>query len=113
MTGISFHREVVTRLRAPVAGDRYGDEARNWDAAAELDIPGGRVVPQAGAENAVGRDQIVRRWTYYGPYDADLLASDRVRYAGDVYEIDGEVRRWRSASGNLAHLECDLLLVQG
>jgi len=113
-TGISFHVETVTRIRAPyVDGDRYGDEVRDWDNATETTVSGGRLLPMVSAEDTIDREQIVRRWLYFAPPDADWLASDRLRWQGVVYEIDGEVRRWPSPTGRLAHLEIDLLLVEG
>lgn len=113
-TGISFHRDTVTVIRASHGPDRYGDQSRDWMHAPESDVKGCRVIPAGGGkELIVERDEVVRRWTLFAPADADILPTDRIRYGGDIYEIDGQVRRWRSATGRLAHLECDLLRVEG
>lgn len=117
-TGISFHRDVITRVRAPLSADRYGDDVRDWGNATATDIRGCRVVPGAvGSDsaptNVIDRDRLNRRFQLFAPPDADLLGSDRIRWQGVDYEITGDVRRWRSVTGRLAHIEADLLRVEG
>lgn len=84
----------VTVLRATSADDDYGNPTSNWNTAGETTVSGCSVQPVQGDEETVGRDTIVSRWRLYAPADADLKGSDRVRYAGDTYEVDGEVQRW-------------------
>lgn len=115
-TGISFHRQTVTVIRASTTANRYGDDIRDWNTADEVDLTGVRLIPQAAdnnIENVVDRDRIIRRWVLFAPPDADVVASDRIRYGGDLYEIDGEVRHWPSPSGRLSHIEADLTRVEG
>lgn len=110
----SFHQDTVTRLRALVTDDRYGDQSRDWPNAAAATLSGCRLVPAAGSEDTVDRDQITRRWLLFVPgADTDLLATDRIRWRGQDFDVDGEVRRWQSATGNLGHLELDLMRVEG
>lgn len=92
----------IVVLRASTAGDDYGNSAPDWATAAETTVEGCSVQPQIGLENTVGRDTVVPRWTLYAPDDADLLATDRVRFDGDDYEVDGEPQRWEFPP--LAHL---------
>lgn len=89
-----FGEHVVTVLRAPTDDDDYGNPARDWDAATESEVTGCSVQPVQGDEETVARDTVVSRWRLYAPDSTDLLASDRVRFEGDVYEVDGEVQRW-------------------
>lgn len=110
---ISFHRDTVTRLRATAGTNRYGDVVTDWATPDQRDITGCRVTPALGTEMVVDRDQVIRRWVLSAPYGADVLATDRIRWQGNDYEIDGEVRRWPSPTGAMAHIEADLLLVQG
>lgn len=112
-TGISFHSQTVTVLRAASTADRYGDLTTDWSSPGQIDVGNCRVLPMAGAEVIVDRDQIVRRWLLFAPPSADIIETDRVRVNGRDYEIDGTVRRWLSPSGRLAHLEADLKLVEG
>lgn len=111
---LSFHTDTVIRLRAVPTIDRYGDQVPgDWTTADQLPIAGCRVQPAAGPEVVVDRDEITRRWFLWAPANADVLATDRIRWQGADYEIQGEVRRWPSPTGNLAHIECDLLRVEG
>lgn len=113
MTGIAFHTHTVTVLRGAATVDRYGDPIDGWSTATETEITGCRVQPAAGPEDTVDRNQITRRWLLFVPPGADIRATDRVRWDGDDYDIDGEIRRWPSVSGRLAHLEADLIRVEG
>jgi hypothetical protein len=91
----TFGDHVVTVLRAPEGSDNpYGNQDRDWDAATEIQVTGCSVQPVQGDEVTVGRDTVVSRWRFYAPDGTDILASDRVRFEGDVYEVDGEVQRW-------------------
>lgn len=113
MTGIQFATDTITVLRAVAAVDRYGDTISGWDTPTETDLVGCRVQPAAGPEDTVDRDQITRRWLLFAPPGADILATDRIRWNGDDYDIDGELRRWSSPTGRLAHIEADLTRVEG
>jgi hypothetical protein len=116
---ISFKIETVTVIRAAVVVER-GDNMPDWVNATEHPLPGCRLQPMATDEvlfsgsgsGGMARDAVVTRWKLFGPYDADLTALDRVR-AGVVYEVDGQVQRWRSPTGRLAHIEVVLRRVDG
>jgi hypothetical protein len=113
-TGIRFANATVTRLRATASADRYGDQVFSWASPDELVVTGCWLQPAAaGPENVVDRDEVTRRWLLGAPPDADILATDRIRWAGDDFEVSGAPRRWGSPSGRLAHLEIDLQRVEG
>lgn len=118
---ISFKNQTVTVIRAAVIVER-GDDMRDWSNATEHESPGWRVQPMAtdevlfsgsGGGGGTARDAVITRWKGFGPYDADITAHDRVRHFGAVYEVDGQIQRWPSPSGGLAHTECVLRLVEG
>jgi hypothetical protein len=95
---------VVTRLRAPTTEDAFGNPIRQWGSAAELSISDCSVQPVFGDEQTVGRDTVVTRWRLYAPLGTDLLASDRIRYASVVYEVDGDVESWDFEGGYVSVL---------
>jgi hypothetical protein len=113
VTGISFHRDTVTVIRAAPESDSYGDKIRNWDNATYTNVEGCRVQPATADENTVDRNQVNRRWLLFAPLAADIVATDRIRWQDTDYDIDGEIRRWPSPSGRLDHLEADLIRVEG
>jgi hypothetical protein len=91
----TFGDHVVTVLRASAGSDNpYGNQDRDWTTATETQVTGCSVQPVQGDEVTVGRDTVVSRWRLYAPDGTDILASDRVRFEGDVYEVDTEVQRW-------------------
>lgn len=89
-------RETVTRIRAVLVPDEYGTPGinRDWTNATEIDIPGCEVQPLPSTEYDAGREAVTTRWRLFAPVDADIIASDRVRVDGTVYEADGDVQLW-------------------
>jgi len=100
----SFARQTLGRIRATTADDGHGNQTRDWAAATTELIPGWSVQPGATDELLAGRDATLIQWTAYGPGTADVLGSDRIQFAGTVYEIDGEPARWPSPTGALDHV---------
>ncbi|MEV0608125.1 hypothetical protein AB0I61_17340 [Polymorphospora rubra] len=108
--------DTITVIRAGTRTDRLGDEVPDWDAATEHDVDRCKVNPATGAETSGPLDEraaLSRRWILAAPPTADLLASDRVRWMGDVYEVDGEVLPWRSPHGGVDHLYAELTRWEG
>lgn len=111
----SFCTETVSRLRAPYASDRYGNEAstRDWSLATSVTITGCSVQPMIGAETLVDRDAVENRWILYGPPGIDVVATDRIVHKGITYEVQSDIRRWPSATGALDNTQLELERVDG
>ena len=91
--------ETITRLRAPLVADPYSDEstARDWPNAVSTPMLGFAVDPGGSYEaRTVNREQVTTNPTLYGPYGADVLASDRVVAAGATWEVTGNAANWRN-----------------
>lgn len=89
--------ETVSRIRAPLVGDRYGNQVRDWDNATRVDIPGCGVAPRtSGEETEQGRQGVIVGIAVYAPAGTDIGPHDRLDVRGEVYEVDGEVADWRS-----------------
>jgi len=84
----------ITIRRATTADDGYGNAEPDWDNATATAVPGCSVQPLAGTELLQGRDTVVTRWTVWAPPETDLVATDRVEWAGETYDVDGDVQRW-------------------
>jgi hypothetical protein len=109
-TGISFHHDTVELLAASAVTDRYGNDTLDWSDPTVTSISNCRVLPEAGTEIL---DRVTRRWVLFAPPDTPLDSAHRVRWDGVIYGVIGEVRRWPSPSGALAHIEADLERVEG
>jgi hypothetical protein len=83
----------VTRLRAPLVADDYGNDERDWTAATEQDVSGCSVQAEPSSEFTTDRQTVVIRKHVFAPVDADVLPTDRIRWQGNAYEIDGEPQR--------------------
>ena len=89
--------ETVTRLRAPLVADRYGNLVPDWDNPDRLDIPDCGVAPRTSDEETEqGRQGVIVGITVYAPPGTDILPSDRMEVRGEVWEVVGEVADWRS-----------------
>lgn len=107
------YAHTITRVRAPVAPDRYGNQRPDWTAAQRLTVPGVNVQPGGSPpqseEYTADRQTTVTGWRLYTRpgMDLDLVETDRIEYAGLVLEVDGKVGRWR-INGRVHHVEAGL-----
>lgn len=110
---LSFATETITCLRAPLVTDVYGNQVFDWDDAVEVDVAECTVQPAPAPEANEGksRDAVTRRWFVAGPPGADIIATDRVRRAGVVYEVDGAPLQY--TTGVADHCELWLADVRG
>lgn len=99
---IARYRQRVTVLRAPLVAGAYGRQTRDWPAARGHELVG-TMQPLSSSEDSDDQAQTLTRWRLsltrwrlYVPGRSDLLATDRVRWAGveGDLEVDGDVERW-------------------
>lgn len=98
---VSFATETITRLRAPRILD-HGSMVSDWDNATEATLAGWSLQPGASVEDLQNRDAVRVDWTAYGPYDADVTATDRIRLPSGDYSVTGEPERWKSPTGRIS-----------
>lgn len=94
----------IVVLRATVTTDAYGNRVTDWaDATATTVLA--RVEPTSSSENqgARERDQVITRYEVWVNPDADVIASDRVQYAGLTLAVDGEPLLVKDSSGTPHH----------
>lgn len=105
-------RDTGTRLRGiTVPGDYGNPDSLDWTSPAELELAC-EVQPESSDEQVVQQDQTVTTWRLFLAAGSDMTAKDRFRFNGDVYEVQGEMLRWR-VRGTEHHLEARLLRVAG
>ena len=100
-------------LRAPLI-TKNGMEARDWKNAQEHTERNILITAQATSREFAERtEQETVRRTLRGPYDADIIAGDRIIYDGDTYEIEGEVFHTGSPTGRVSSTRCTLVRFNG
>lgn len=110
----SWANDTITRRRAPLVDDGHGNQVPDWDApTADAVIRGCSVQPGATDETLGGRDTTQVDYTVYAPAGVDVKATDGIEYGGDLYEVNGAVRRWSSPTGALAHSMFELRRWEG
>jgi hypothetical protein len=101
MPVVSFATETLTRLRAPQIMD-HGSMVQDWDNATTATLTGWTLQPGASSEDLLNREAVRVDWTAYGPYDADVSATDRIRLPSGDYSVIGEPERWKSPTGRVS-----------
>lgn len=110
-------RDAVTRLRAPdTTGPDGATIPGDWATATEgqlikVDYPG-EFQPLTTTEEIVGQERLESTHKAFLPSDADVLATDRLRFLGVDYLIDGAPEHHRHR-GRPHHLEVFCVRVQG
>lgn len=111
-----FGGDVITVIRA--AG--HSADGDPTGTAAEVDVEGCYVQPRSSpggggssTETLGGRDTVVTGLIAFVPAGADIRATDRIRWKGDLYEVDGDDADWSTPDGEQHHLEISLQRVKG
>jgi hypothetical protein len=116
MSWLPIATQTVTRRRATLGAAnpaRYNAQEWDWSSPDDLDIAACSVQPVVVAEVPEGeaRDPVASRWQVFAPPAADVRATNRIVFDGDVYEVDGEPQRW--TTGVLDHVEFFMAKVVG
>lgn len=110
----SFCNDTITRIRPGTTVSR-GSTIYSWSAedVSTKKIYGCSMQPATTSLTTDGRVLgITDTYTLIAPPDADIEAGDRIEYNGNVYEIDGDVRR-HPAPLMLEHIEITLRRYHG
>lgn len=108
MPRLGGHTATIVR---PVGYDQHGDPLPGDPT--ETTVTGSSMQPAGSAEDTDGRDTVNSRWTWFAPPGTDLRATDRVRWRGHMYEVDGDPQPWDDDRGRPHHLEVQLRRVTG
>lgn len=107
----------ATRLRAPdtVGPDGAaipGDWARVTDGQLlKADYPA-EIQPLVSTEDVVAQQRTESTHVVFLPSDADVVPTDRIRFLGIDYQVDGQPEQWRRGN-RIHHLEVLVFRVQG
>ena len=105
---LSFFNESITRARAGTKTVR-GATVPDWNNVTELVINGCSIQPASTSLSQDGRIQgIAEGLTAYIPIDADVVAGDRIIFDGKTYTINGELKVWKSPTGNMSNMQLQL-----
>lgn len=103
MIGGTVARHRIDVIRAPLVDDGRGNMTRDWDNATETTSLGWAVDAGSTVEDESHRDGSAVEYTIRGPYTADVVAADRVRLLGGLFQISGGVLRQPGPSPLTAH----------
>lgn len=105
--------DTVTRIR-PATKTSRGSVVPDWDNVSRLVISGCSAQPASTGLSQDGRVLGINEGiTAYLPYDADVIEGDRIEFGGDVYEINGAPRKWKSPTGRVSNMQLNLVRWHG
>jgi hypothetical protein len=105
-------RDVVTVVRAPELVGPDGATSPDWNGTLiTTDYPG-EFQPISSTEEIVGQERTESTHKAFLPADADVKATDRLRFLGVDYTVDGDPEHHRSR-GRPHHIEAFCFRVQG
>lgn len=89
---VTVHRSV------PGGTDQHGDPLPGT--VETHDIEGCALAPRTdtsiGEVDTRSRHGIVVGWNLFAAYDADIVNTDRIEIDGELFDVDGQIGRWRS-----------------
>lgn len=92
------HSIDVLRVGESSGKDDYGNDTAGADV--EFTVTGCSVQPGAGGEFDDQREATTTLFTVWAPLDPRVFDTDRIRYDGTVYAVDGQVARWDFTPGH-------------
>lgn len=110
-------RDTVTRLRAPdVTGPDGATIPGSWSTVTEgqllkVDYPA-EFQPLGSTEDVVAQQRTESTHKVFLPAEADVTATDRIRYLGIDYQVDGQPEAW-GRGGRKHHMEVLVFRVSG
>lgn len=102
--------QTITVVRPPKRG-KNGDPLPGTGS--EFDIEGCSVQPRQSTEATDLRDTVTTGLVVFAPGRPDILETDRIRYRGNLYAVDGEPAFWDELDGEPEHAEVQLKRVKG
>jgi Phage head-tail joining protein len=104
-------RDMVTRQRGTPGTGGHGEPVIDWTTPATAVYPA-EVQPVSTAEALAAQQRTETRWKAFLPFHADVEPTDRILWDSVVYEVDGDVEKWkRRRIGH--HLEVFLIRFEG
>jgi hypothetical protein len=79
----------------------------------EVQVSGCYMQQASTVENTDGRNTVVSVWDLFLPPGVTVTALHRVRWRGDLYEVDGDPTPWDDGQSVAHHVEVRLRRVTG
>lgn len=107
--GLTLGSDTVTILRG-----RTRDAWGNLTGTDSETPAGGCLVQPLGGVEATDRgEMVVTNVTLFVPAGTDITATDRVRWRGRVYAVNGPPEAWHDRAGRESYLQVELKLTEG
>ena len=109
----SFANQTITVVRAKTTITSRGSEVPDWTNTEKTTVTGCSIQPASTSLSQDGRILgIADGWTAYVPEGTDVKAGDRIEFDGQIFEINGEPRKWTGPS-RTSHIHLNLVRWEG
>ena len=107
-----FLSQEIDIITPALTTDDYGNDVADWQNATER-TAAAYVRPAPASENVADRNAVTAQWQVH-TNDLLVTALDRVRFGGEVYEVDGQPNVWKvDPTGGTGHSKFLLKRVAG
>lgn len=108
---------MITILGSDTVTVLRGSSRDNWGnltgTDTETTVSGCSVQPLGGVEQTDRGEMVVTNLTLFCPPGTDITATDRVRWLGSVYAVNGPPEPWHDRAGRQSHTQVQLKLTEG
>lgn len=88
--------QTITVVRPTWVTDAYGD-LQPTGTPTRTDITGCAIAPRSSSDvTEPARQGVLIGLTVYAPIGADIQPTDQIEVDGDLFDIDGDIGKWRS-----------------
>lgn len=109
---LPFQPDTLTRLRAPLVQGYANNYEADWGNPDRLVLKGSAQA-QSSSETTQANDQVVTTYRVFLDGAPDVVATDRMEFDGETYEITGQPLKQPSPFGGINHTELIMTLVKG
>lgn len=109
---MQFRDQVDVLNAADLPVDGHNNPVPDWDQVVGVREPA-IVQPVSSTENITAEQVVISRWRAFLLPLTTATATSRLRWRGDVYEVDGDVQLFPDLRGRPHHREAFLRRVQG
>lgn len=109
----SFCNQTIYVVRAKKTTTSRGSEVPDWSDTTKTTVSGCSVQPASTSLSQDGRILGINdSWTAYVPEGTDVKAGDHIEFDGEIYDINGEPRKWTGPS-RTSHIQLNLTRWEG
>lgn len=107
---VDLGSETLAIVRGSTTTDPFGDVTGT---VTEIPVEGCSVQPRGSSENTDLRNTVISGYTVWAPAGSDVRSTDRLRWRGQMYAVEGDAGLWTDDAGAEHHIQFAIQRVTG